>query len=738
MQDPVVDPFSAGDAEPRVRVERDQTRRQAKPRLAASSTPPAALSMTPTLIGLLSALRRRWLLAVTLGLLIAPAVAFGVWTLRPITFTARSLLHVNSAPYRVLFDIPDGKGDFSNYQRLTIAMVRSRLVLNSALNDPKVAELDIVQQQEEPVSWLEKEIHADFSVAPEVLTISMTGETKAILRVIVDAVRKAYMVEIVQKENKARHERLGKLSKIFAEHDNSLTQKRDMLKKMALSVGGTDKKFLAARQELSDMFLNRMKTDLLKNRTELNQAQMDLDMETVREKENADAPEPDAKMEEYFKQDLVVKGLQSEIGKLEEALTITKSRAVDVESETRPILRNIENATKRLTDRRTQLRPRIIQMRKLDAQARVNFLTKLDKRLYEELERASEKAENFKVGVVDLVWLQEDIAQLGIVQKEVTRQKQALEVEIDAPARVTQLEDEVSVLPAQTESSRMRLAGGVGLGTFAAILLGIALLEFRLRRVNSAEEVVDGLKMRLVGSLPLVPRRALLGRSTESRNAHWQKRLTESIDAIRTTLLNAARFDGLRVVMVTSAVGGEGKTLLSCHLAVSLARAGCRTLLVDGDLRRPSVHKLFSAMPLARGLSELLRGEAEPYDVALPGPIEGLSVITAGQSDGQAVQALARDRMADVLRQLGDYEFIVIDSAPVLPVADAQLIGQHVDGVVFSVMRDVSRLPAVYAACERLSLLRIRILGAVVNGINVNSYRTLYYEEAPKPTHTHA
>jgi capsular exopolysaccharide synthesis family protein len=225
----------------------------------------------------------------------------------------------------------------------------------------------------------------------------------------------------------------------------------------------------------------------------------------------------------------------------------------------------------------------------------------------------------------------------------------------------------------------------------------------------------------------VLTRRALSARSAGGLNRQWQNRLTESVDAIRTTLLSAARYEGLRRVMVTSAVGGEGKTLLSCHLAVSLARAGCKTLLIDGDLRRPSVHRVFN-IPLGQGLSELLRGEVEPAGIANPGPIDGLSIITAGQSDSRAIQNLARDRIGAVLRQLSDsYDFVVVDSAPVLPVADAQLIGQHVDGVVFSVMRDVSRLPAVYAACERLALLRIRILGAVVNGTHGGIYQSSYH-----------
>jgi Mrp family chromosome partitioning ATPase len=119
-------------------------------------------------------------------------------------------------------------------------------------------------------------------------------------------------------------------------------------------------------------------------------------------------------------------------------------------------------------------------------------------------------------------------------------------------------------------------------------------------------------------------------------------------------------------------------------------------------------------------------------DVVQEGLVDNLSVVTAGQSSNEAVQALARDQIGAILQGVRDaYDFIVIDSAPVLPVADSQAIGQHADGVVFSVMRGVSRLPQVYAACERLAMLRVRILGTVVNGCSGSAYGSSYYHAAP-------
>src|SRR5439155_3205160 len=91
---------------------------------------------------------------------------------------------------------------------------------------------------------------------------------------------------------------------------------------------------------------------------------------------------------------------------------------------------------------------------------------------------------------------------------------------------------------------------------------------------------------------------------------NWYSFLIESVDCVRVFLLHEARLSGTRVVMVTSAVGREGKTTLSSHLAASLARTGRRTLFLDGDMRRPTAHRLLD-QPLAPGLAEVLRGEIE-------------------------------------------------------------------------------------------------------------------------------
>jgi capsular exopolysaccharide synthesis family protein len=273
--------------------------------------------------------------------------------------------------------------------------------------------------------------------------------------------------------------------------------------------------------------------------------------------------------------------------------------------------------------------------------------------------------------------------------------------------------------PQDKDYSRFtKFALGGTLGMFCLVLFGVALVEFQSRKVSAVAEVTQGLGLELVGTMPRLPvqARRMVQDTPNAKHLYWQSIITEAVDAIRTQLLHAARQDGMQVVMITSAGGGEGKTSLASQLAASLARSWRKTLLIDGDLRNPATHKLFD-LPLEPGFSEVLRGESAAGDVIKPTRLSRLWVMPAGHWDANAVQALAQDGVGQMFAQLKQqYDFIIVDSCPVLPVADALLLGEHVDAVMFSVLRDVSRLPAVHQAQQRLQSLGVHLLGAVVIG----------------------
>ena len=165
------------------------------------------------------------------------------------------------------------------------------------------------------------------------------------------------------------------------------------------------------------------------------------------------------------------------------------------------------------------------------------------------------------------------------------------------------------------------------------------------------------------------------------------------------------------------------------HLAISLTRAGYKTLLVDGDLWAPAAHNLFD-IPPTPGLSEVLRGDLDVRETIHASPLPGLSVLPAGTWDLSVRQALAGDRWRNLRQELeASFDFIIVDSAPALLVSDSLLLARDADGVLLSVLLDVSRVSTVAETQERLQSVGANVIGVIVNGVATQSYRSPYYSE---------
>ena len=216
--------------------------------------------------------------------------------------------------------------------------------------------------------------------------------------------------------------------------------------------------------------------------------------------------------------------------------------------------------------------------------------------------------------------------------------------------------------------------------------------------------------MRVLGTFPLASR---LGKRQDQGTV-----MAERGDTIRTLLTQAGR-ETPKVILVTSAVEREGKTTVAAQLAASLARADKRTLLIDGDLRHPGAHVALG-LELRAGLPELLRGELGNDEAVQPTSIEGLFAVTGGACDYAAISALSRPELARIIQGFRDsFDHVVIDAGPALDVSDTLLLSQQSDAVILSIMLDVSRVPQVTAAVDRLRSVGGRLLGVIVHGGSV-------------------
>ena len=340
----------------------------------------------------------------------------------------------------------------------------------------------------------------------------------------------------------------------------------------------------------------------------------------------------------------------------------------------------------------------------------------------EDVRKQRKAAEQFGSSSIDIEMMRSDIKKYEDVLASIGNEREKLKVEVRSASRVTLLQRAEVPEMASNQNSRIAmtmLAMLAGLCCPAAL---VVLWDLRTKRINNCTDVSKGLRLSVIGSVPLIPPRVIrrLG-SPSKRYQTWQLRLTESVDGIAARVLRKAEMEQCRVFMVSSATGGEGKTTLATQLALSLARAGRRTVLVDFDLRRPAFDEVFG-LPLEPGMCEVLRQQAELSSL-IHQTADNLSVITAGRWDRLALASLSNGAASSVFKELRDeFDFVVIDTSPVLPVADARFVSQYVDSVVLSVFRDISEAPKIQAACEILAAFGVRSIEAVVTGPNDNMY----------------
>jgi polysaccharide biosynthesis transport protein len=197
----------------------------------------------------------------------------------------------------------------------------------------------------------------------------------------------------------------------------------------------------------------------------------------------------------------------------------------------------------------------------------------------------------------------------------------------------------------------------------------------------------------------------------------------ENYRSIRTSLLVSAENRQAKTVLISSPEPGDGKTTLASNLAIALAQSGKRVLLMDADLRRPSIHKLFR-VPQEIGLTDVLVGEIELLNAVRQTTVDRLSLLTAGQAPANPAELLSSPRMAQLLRDAKhEFDFVFVDSPPLLAVSDPCILARHVDGMLLVIRVGKNTRTAAARVRELINNQGIAVLGTVANGIVIGQDR---------------
>ncbi|GGD28546.1 CpsD/CapB family tyrosine-protein kinase [Pontibacillus salipaludis] len=210
-------------------------------------------------------------------------------------------------------------------------------------------------------------------------------------------------------------------------------------------------------------------------------------------------------------------------------------------------------------------------------------------------------------------------------------------------------------------------------------------------------------------------------------NLNPKSPISEQYRTIRTNLQFASVDQEMRTMLVTSSGPSEGKSMTASNVATVFAQQGKKVLLIDGDLRKPTMHYTFRVSNLV-GLSSYLVGQKKLSDVASTTEVENLSIMPCGPIPPNPAELLGSDAMSKLIEEAKEtYDIVIFDTPPVLAVTDSQILANAVDGVLLVVRSKHTQQEASQKAKELLDNAHAKLLGVVLNGKSVKESQYYYY-----------
>jgi succinoglycan biosynthesis transport protein ExoP len=726
----------------------------------------------PATFPVLRWLAMHWLTILFCGTLLGSGLAYAAWTLLPAKAESYALLQVASSPSYVANsnDPQKAKTDFITYLKTTAKLIKSHDVMNRALNDQEfgVAKLDVIRDAPDPFLFLDDNVVVTFQEGNEIITVGMKSENSDNAQKIVNAVVKAYMKQIVEREVLRKKELLDSVR--FAKVELTSAVKRK---------GGTSESSLGTASAtpppqplpgavvsgqsnvslptipqnpaeikpvsgivgnmpvIGEGLRRSMADQLIKKITEYEDQLVYLpgvirDRERKRDqiKKNIEKVLSEPAKEDALaaaEKDAEVSVLRSEAKRARAEYAHYKSLAsnpnapsvvafkeradmLDLQADQKKAVKAKElESARRIAAGSTydqQLADSEREITRLKEQAEV--ATVLRDRAKDELSKLPPEVlrDEEKGPMIDPA--KTDLVAHNVLLDRVTQQEIGLDFELTAPPRVSVFQNAST---AMVRDIKKQVIVTVVAGLFGFAFCGLIAVgyEAKVRKVSAISDLVSATPMPTVAVIPHPPTTGTY------RDPLKRADVEEAVDKLRTYVTQAWFPSGVKTIAVTSPYGDEGKAATAVGLAESLAKAGVRCLLVDFDLRSPAVHRLMQ-LENKRGVCDLLRGECQAGD-AVVGMPSGLYVLTAGTWNEATRHCAAGDRLKSLFEILAQpFDCLVIHAHSLLTAAESVEVARRADAVLLCTQYRDSRMPLVSRAAERLVTMGVAHSGIVYVG----------------------
>jgi succinoglycan biosynthesis transport protein ExoP len=698
----------------------------------------------------LAALRRWWMIATPLGILLAIVSSAVVFLLFRPEYEAQAWLRIEEHTPYIAFESRDQNQNklFVQTQR---ELIRSPLVIGPVLSRPEIARIPELVKQSDPITWLGKQVSVLAVGESELFRVVFSnpdaGNAARVVNAVIDsyfnlrdqdeAERVQRVIELLDQE---RDRRAGEVSRL-----------REDVRELAKQTPGAEAGSLTAESDANNLrSLGELQSRIITTEVEQEvlQARIRALEEALKSQESLVAPE--ALVQRSVEDNPEVQDLKSQISLKRTQLRDIQDLTVrnDKDPNVQRLTRGIEQNEKALKELRIHLRQQAQEELRLysagkRAEELANLRSELEARkitvklLSDRYEQELKNVRQVSGDTLELEFKRAELARAEQVFGLIAERALKLRTEQRAPPRVSLLKRaDPPAAPIEYFPYRNILLASLA-GLCLPFLLAVA-REKLARRINDADQLESESHLDVIGEIVRLPARARISRPQAVARTNERLQLfEESVDSLRTGLLLPESLRNMKVLAITSAAKREGKTSVAAQLAVSLSRASEEAiLLIDGDLRSPDIHKIFG-IPLQPGLIEVLNHQASLDNAIVTGWNACLHLLPAGQLTSSPHRLFGNGALKWLLEQLlPRYRYILIDTPPVLAASEALILAKAADATLVCAMRDLSRVDQVKKAYSRLSAVGAHTIGAVLNGVPAHRYAYDYgygYETKTPP-----
>lgn len=654
--------------------------------------------------------------------------------------SARVRVEPGEQPLHVNKSIMSGS-DLAEFREVQISTVTSPVVINLALADhPELYRLPRLQNTDDA----EGVIRGSIKVAPIIKTplmeISMTSNSADEAVAIVNAVVEAYLKNAASLTSDETKQRIEQLRKGEEDYQRELEEKRRDSLRLSERFGAADIEGVKDSNSITSDDYRLLSDQLAK--VEIERVTLEAELEHFRRQKLAPPPtavddgQINEAVEDALKTHPAVQDLQEEVDRINAQVEqVQRGSRHRSDPALMALQRKLSRLKNQLMATRKSLRPKLKRQLQPPPPAegedeavnsterRLVALKKHEDYLREKLKVMKIRTQRAGAEAMQLQFANFDTSRAAEVLHKVQDSLHQLEHESRNPLARVRLEYPARMPKHPNPNSKGRVIMMGPIAVFGMILGLFVLLERRSARVANPEDLPGRARLQVLGVVPPLPtlrQPAWASIRGEGRGQRLLDEFVQSLDHLRVTL--CARPDpwgrDRHCLLITSACGSEGKTTLAAQLAERCVNAGLMTLLIDADLRNPTLTRMFD-FEASDGLVNVLRGDVEAeHAIRVVGDAGGFHFLAAGTPRTDPSRILQGEALGKFLaRARESFEMIIVDAPPVLPVPDALTIGRWTDGAVLAVRHDTSRIPAVERAQRRLASVGVPVLGAVVNGV---------------------